>query len=100
MRVRVGHREFDVTSFPDGFGEKLDGETDFGALKIRVHDGLCASVYAATLTHEVLHVLWDEYCLKPDDTEERIVTAMANGICQFMRDNPKAMLVILQGLRK
>lgn len=45
---------------------------------------------ADTIIHEVLHAICDDQKLKlADDEEERIVTALANGLTRFLRDNPE-----------
>lgn len=46
-----------------------------------------------TLIHEVLHALFREYNLPPDH-EEHIVTCLANGLTQTLRDNPEFVKVL------
>jgi hypothetical protein len=99
-KVRVGHRDFAIEPFPTGFGERLFGETDYNTLTIRVHQDLAPSVRSSTLLHEILHVIYDEYGLAKDDTKERVVTMMSNGLCQVLRDNPDVVSFILGGLKK
>lgn len=42
-----------------------------------------------TIIHEVLHGICDQKNLKLEhDEEERIVTALANGLTRFFKDNP------------
>ena len=44
---------------------------------------------ADTLVHELLHIIAYEYALfDDDDHEERVVTAMANGLIQLLVRNP------------
>ncbi len=100
MKIRIGYRDFTVVPFPAGFGERLDGDTDFSTLTFHVQDGLAPQVKSATILHEVLHVIYDEYALSESDKEERIVSAFTNGMCQVMRDNPDVMAQLLMGLRK
>lgn len=99
-KVRIGYRDFKIEPFPAGFGERLDGETDFSTLTIRFHTDLDPSVKSATLLHEILHVVYDEYGLAKDDPEERVVTTLSNGLCQVIRDNPDVLAFIIGGLRK
>lgn len=46
-----------------------------------------------TLIHEALHALFREYDLT-EDNEEHIVTVLANGLCQIVRDNPTFCKVV------
>jgi hypothetical protein len=99
-KVRIGYRDFKIKPFPQGFGERLDGETDFSNLTIMFHESLDPSVKSSTLLHEILHVVFDEFALAKDDCEERVVSAFTNGLCQVIRDNPDVLAFIIGGLRK
>jgi hypothetical protein len=99
-KVRIGHRDFKIEPFPQGFGERLFGETDYDTLSIRVHDRLEPSVKASTLLHEIVHAIYDEYGISKDDEEERVVNSISNGLSQVIRDNPDVLAFIISGLRK
>jgi hypothetical protein len=43
---------------------------------------------ANTLMHEINHAIFSVCALGERDSEERICTALANGWCQVLRDNP------------
>ena len=42
-----------------------------------------------TLLHEILHGVYWQYNIKPEDDEERTVTTMATGLTQIFKDNPE-----------
>ena len=42
-----------------------------------------------TLLHEVLHAIYNVGNISDEDEEERIVSIMASGLTQVLRDNPK-----------
>ena len=98
-KVRVGYRDFTLSDFPKGFGERLDGETDFTTQTIHVHGDLLPQTKAATILHELLHVIYDEYGIAVGDSEERVVSAFTNGLSQIIRDNPGIIVDMIQGLK-
>lgn len=97
--IRVGYRTFRIEHFPDGFGERLDGQTDFDRGVINLSAGLTAQARSCVILHEILHIIWDQAALQDGDTEERIVTAMANGLSQVLRDNDSLPHEIVSWLR-
>ena len=97
--VKIGYRSFSIEPFPNGFCDKLDGQTDFENLTVRLNAGSLPPVKSCTLLHEILHVIWDDASLKDEDGEERVITALANGLSQVIRDNPDVIKFITQGLK-
>ena len=98
-KVRIGYRDFTLSDFPRGFGERLFGETDLNTQIIHVHNDLQPQTKAATILHETLHVIYDEYGIAVGDSEERVVTAFTNGLSQFIRDNPGIIVELIGGLK-
>ena len=98
-RVRIGYIDFAIHPFPDGFAANPDGKTDFTRQIIYVDDVLSPEAKACTLLHEILHAVWALHALSDDDKEERIVTALGNGLSQVFRDNPELVTFIKKGLK-
>lgn len=98
-KVRIGYLEFTIKEFPEGFGLRLDGETNFTRQTIHIDQNNSPEVRANTLLHEIMHVCWSMAALNDEDKEERIVTALANGLSQVIRDNPDAAAYIIDGLK-
>jgi len=88
-KIRIGYINFAIQPFPLGFAANLDGKTDFTNQIIYIDEILSPEAKACTLLHEVLHVIWALSALHDDDKEERIVTALGNGLSQVIRDNPE-----------
>ena len=44
-----------------------------------------------TILHEILHACWSIYVTEGTAKEEGIITSLAHGITQVMKDNPKLM---------
>lgn len=55
---------------------------------------------ANTLLHEVLHGCYQQAELRADDSEERIVSALSNQLCQVFRDNPKFVSWLTKGVKR
>lgn len=61
--------------------------------RIQITKGLDPAEKANTILHEILHAVC--YTQGTDlgvKEEERIVNALANGLCAFIRDNPRFIL--------
>lgn len=85
--VIVGHRKWKIK---ETRSKKRDGLCDYENHTIWVKlKGQRGFQQANTLQHEILHTAFDESALVEGDTEERIVTALANVMTQVIRDNPK-----------
>jgi hypothetical protein len=62
------------------------GKNDTGRIEIKARQGDIAD----TIIHEVLHAICDDQKLNlAHEEEERIVSALANGLTRFLRDNPE-----------
>jgi hypothetical protein len=86
--IRVG--PFDVAIVPM---HEIHAETDRGNYahdkhEIRLLDRYASSTSEAeVLLHEILHSIWATYNVKDEDKEERVVTTIAIGLAQVLRDN-------------
>lgn len=98
--IRIGYRTFRIEHFPEGFGQRLYGQTDFDRGVINLSVGLTAQARSSVILHEILHVIWDHAALQDGDKEERIITAMAYGLSQVFRDNDGLLSEIVSGLSK
>lgn len=96
--ITVGHQIYTIKPTDEAWLRDSNkyGHCDSMELVIAVvNKGLSDTQIINTLVHEILHALWREYNL-PDEYEEHIVTCVANGLCQVLRDNPE----VVQLLRK
>jgi len=93
--IVVGPHTYSVTT--DGISDDLVGDTDCTQLIIRVRAGLPESVTAEVLIHECLHALWDGTPLRCMDSEveESVVSALAPGLLELLRRNPKLLAVLV-----
>jgi hypothetical protein len=55
---------------------------------IRIYDPQPPFVVADVTLHEILHAIWADRRLPERPTEERAVTALAQGLAAVFRDNP------------
>ena len=96
--VRIGCYLFrvEIHEFEDAEADGIFGHMNPISQKIRIRPGMTAQNLANTFIHEVTHgITWfhgagincDDY----SDTEEDFVTKIANGLCAFWQDNPKAV---------
>jgi hypothetical protein len=81
--------------------EKLCDEDTWGtyngaSLLMQFQSGQPSNPFAAdTVLHEINHAIYRIFALRDSDDEERIVTVMATGMIQVLRDNP-ALLIWLK----
>jgi len=86
--LRVG--PFDIAIVPM---HEIHQATDLGNYAYDKHEIRLLDSYvnkkleAEVLLHEVLHAVYSIYNIKDDDREERIVSIMATGLAQVLRDN-------------
>lgn len=85
--VRIGGKTFALHRSHTTSGNGNWGETDHFNHEMRFSPDCHPKQMANTFWHEVLHAAWNMYGLKDlTDNEERIVTALANGIVQVAQD--------------
>ena len=89
-KVKIGYQIYTI-EMVDGMDD-LDGDCDADAAVIRI-DKNQAQPWRLTNTviHELLHAVWDQWCdaTLDDDTQERIVSGIANGLTAILADNPE-----------
>jgi hypothetical protein len=98
--LTIGHQAYEILSRPQGWMRDTQnyGSCDAHTQTINIVTEDVSNVCITnTLVHEVLHGLFREYNL-PEDHEEHVVTCLANGLCQVVRDNPE-FLKVLKGLK-
>jgi hypothetical protein len=85
-KVKIGYREFRITTAPlrDRYGEcdKEKGDIFYAP-------GQKPDLRLNTIIHELLHGAWEVGGLEDSDTEERVVTILANQISGMLQDNPE-----------
>lgn len=93
--VRIGYRTYQVQLV-----KRVDKDDSYGSCSthsgiIKIREKQNSEEKANTIIHEVLHGIWhDKVIGLSDSTEEKIVTALSNGLISLMRDNPKFMAEI------
>lgn len=88
-KLKISFITYKVVSLPKKLRKELDGQHVPNKCLIQIAPGLMPTHEANTLLHEVLHaVLHAAGVGLLLEEEEKIVLAMANGLCQVMKDNP------------
>lgn len=84
-QLKIGRRVFRVVHqhLPKDHGTII-----FNTNILRLDDPAPPFRRADTIIHEVLHGLWQYHGLPQRPTEERAVTALAQGLATVFRDNP------------
>jgi Zn-dependent peptidase ImmA (M78 family) len=76
------------------------GECDYDKRKISIQSGQTKAAEANTILHEILHAICHDQKLGLKyDLEEEVVTGIANGLQDFIRDNPKYALKLARSLK-
>jgi hypothetical protein len=90
-KLRIGGRTYKIMSWQakEAATAGKFAECDKVNKIIRVDESWGEVEAAASLLHEILHAVFEEYVMKPDDDEERTVTTMEKGLIQVIKDNPK-----------
>jgi hypothetical protein len=69
------------------FSDRTCGDTDTMKCRIRVNSTMHPDVQRVTLWHEVIHGIL--FAAGMSDHDEQVVDALAHGLVQVLRDNPK-----------
>ena len=90
-RVRIGYVDYDIVP---NTNKKLDGQFIHTDKQITISENLNPADKLNTIIHEILHGIWFHWGLgeqieKPKKAEEMVVTALANGLTNVIRDNPQ-----------
>ena len=100
--VKIISQEYKVKEMPEIEKRKSHflGFCRNNECEILIDDRWKPQVQANSLLHEVLHAIahqMGKFGLD-EDSEEKVVEVMANGLCAVMRDNPKLFPLIQKGL--
>jgi hypothetical protein len=100
-KIRVGYVDYRIIPTTKEVEEEgAIGYHSPTAHVIMVKPGLNKPETANTLLHETVHAIIEHAGLQlTEDGEEEIVRAVANGLCQVIRDNPAFMPCIVKGMR-
>lgn len=96
-RVKVGWRTYDIVELleTESHQERRYGDTRHLMNMIRVQTKGCDSRQTAhTLLHEIMHAICYIFGIADEDKEERVVSAMSDGMTTVWRDNPEVMAYI------
>lgn len=97
--IRVGFRDFVVVPL-DKMEDNNFGDCDVNRSVIRVCTTFDGFRVANTLIHEVLHAAWDSARLPGKESEERVVSHLADQLTQIWRDNPHLIEFMTQCVRE
>ncbi|MCX7003833.1 MAG: hypothetical protein NTV22_11245 [bacterium] len=87
-----GHR-FSVKHV-EHVGDHVIANSDYAAGTIHILPDLPTDVYYCTLIHEVIHLIMNIDGMR-EAHSERDICALANGVFQFIKDNPAIIQKIL-----
>lgn len=89
--LKIGRRFYKVRR---EYLPKDYGRIDLGRGIIRIDDPQPPLVVADATLHEILHAVWTDRRLPDRASEERAVTALAQGLTTVFRDNPGLLTYI------
>lgn len=93
--IVLNNQEYIVTEAdPSGFSPGSMGAANIVESKILINDTMTEQQKMATLVHEVTHVIANQNALSCSDSEQE-VAVLANGIYDFIVNNPDVILNIL-----
>lgn len=90
-KLKIGYQTYKVESWDRATAATAGrlGECDKLNAIIRVDDTFGPIETRNTFIHELLHACYTAGGLEVGDSEERIVTVLANQLCQVIQDNPE-----------
>ena len=90
-KVKIGHKTYALKQSNVGLtGEGLLGSIRYTEAVIEYRDNTTPSEVVDTIIHEILHGICRVQLYDAERAnEEEIVTQVANGLTQVMKDNPK-----------
>ena len=83
--LKIGRRSYKVKR---QYLPKDYGRVNLAKGVIRIDDPQPPFVVADATLHEILHAIWADRRLPDRPSEERTVTALAQGLAAVFRDNP------------
>ncbi|MDR2902130.1 MAG: hypothetical protein LBU87_03385 [Lactobacillales bacterium] len=89
-KIKIGGITYKISCVDPAYCENNMGKVVQISEKIFLNKGLSSEALEQTLLHEILHVIYNNAALSQGDDEERIVTAISNGLYALFVDNPHA----------
>lgn len=88
-KVKIGYAKYNIEDWSglEASRESRYGDYDHERLLIRIGDSVAPPVRATVTLHEIFHGIVQHFNVPVGDKEEEIVTAMAEGMAQVIRDN-------------
>lgn len=93
-RITLGYRSVDVVRVPHDQLENRAGLYRAMAGDILVATGLREAEEVHTILHELLHLVWVARGVERGDDEERIVSALAEGLVELFARNAYAREIV------
>lgn len=85
--IRIQGIDYTIIEFDSDFERNLMGREQYDKAKIFINKDLPDSKKRETLLHELLHIVYANAYLQPNDEEERVVGALSTGLHQIIEDN-------------
>lgn len=85
--IKISGINYTVDTFEKDVDRDLMGRLSYDVAQIFIRKDLPLDKKLETLLHEVMHVVYMNAGLQQGDEEEKVVTAMASGVYQFLKDN-------------
>ena len=96
--IKIGPYDYKVKrikNLTDGEGVSLYGQITYSDAIIRIEKSVSNQRQGASMVHEAIHGILEHSGL--DETDEKIVIVLGNGLFQLIRDNPD-MIKYIQSL--
>jgi hypothetical protein len=99
-KVRIGGHTYKVADWARGDADSAHADAEIlpGLSLIKIKVGQTPYNEGNSVLHEVLHAIWDDLVLPPEG-EEKLVTALSNGLCQVVVNNPTLFVWLAERLR-
>ena len=89
-KIKIGYSDYKIIDNDD---KKLDGQFIHTDKTITITPSLSSSDRLNILLHETLHGVWFHWgvgeTVRAKNAEEAIITSIANGLTNVIRDNPE-----------
>ena len=90
-KLNVLGLEFTVREVPQiARGEVYAGYIQYMEQDIQIDSTMMPDRKRVALMHETIHAILNTYCMHTENENERLVQALALGLCQVLKDNKGA----------